>query len=88
MYAELLELAADDPWSLSRDTPNDGLPSDLESGWVAVGPVPVGKRCLAVTHQSSGIAGNGMLLPTGVTLCYFYQVTFIQYQTPPCDLVF
>jgi snurportin-1 len=62
MYAELLEMVADDPWSSSMDTPNDGLPSDLENGWVAVGPVPVGKRCLAVTHQSSGIAGNGTLL--------------------------
>jgi len=58
MYAELLELAADDPWSSSMHTPNDGLPSDLESAWVAVCPVPVGKRCLAVTHQSSGIPGN------------------------------
>ncbi|KAF8156653.1 hypothetical protein B0H34DRAFT_710095 [Crassisporium funariophilum] len=50
MYAELLEMSADDPWS-------DGLPTDLESGWVAVAPIPVGKRCLAVTHQSSGVAG-------------------------------
>lgn len=56
MYAELLEMASDDPWT----TGDDRLPSDLESGWVAVGPVPVGKRCLAVTHQSSGIAGVGM----------------------------
>lgn len=54
MYAELLEMSGDDPWS---DV--DGLPEDLETGWVAVGPVPVGKRCLAVTHQSSGIAGAG-----------------------------
>ncbi|KAF9459115.1 hypothetical protein BDZ94DRAFT_1200025 [Collybia nuda] len=56
MYAELLEMAPDDPWSTIGSN-NDGLPNDLESGWVAVGPVPVGKRCLAVTHQSSGIAG-------------------------------
>jgi snurportin-1 len=61
MYAELLEMVADAPWS--ADNLNDGLPSDLESGWVAVGPVPVGKRCLAVTHQPSGIAGNGSSLP-------------------------
>lgn len=54
MYAELLEMSEDDPWS---DV--DGLPDNLETGWVAVGPVPVGKRCLAVTHQSSGIAGVG-----------------------------
>lgn len=52
MYAELLEMSEDNPWS---DV--DGLPENLETAWVAVGPVPVGKRCLAVTHQSSGIAG-------------------------------
>lgn len=57
MYAELLEMH-DPPSSLSWGP--DGLPEDLESGWVAVGPVPVGKRCLAVTHQSSGLGGVGM----------------------------
>ena len=64
MYAELLEMAADAPWSESPGDAevNDGLPNDLESKWVAVGPVPVGKRCLAVTHQSSGISGVGTLL--------------------------
>lgn len=63
MYAELLEMATDNPWSeLSGDDKGHGLPSNLESGWVAVSPVPAGKRCLAVTHQSSGIAGAGMLL--------------------------
>jgi snurportin-1 len=50
MYAELLEMSVDESW-------NAGLPEDLETGWVAVGPVPAGKRCLAVTHQSSGING-------------------------------
>lgn len=61
MYAELLEMTADDPWvENTDDIKNDGLPSNLETGWVAVGPVPVGKRCLAVTHQSSGIAGVGV----------------------------
>lgn len=74
MYAELLELPGDDPWSSSVDAPNDGLPCDLESGWVAVGPVPVGKRCLAVTHQSSGIVGNSMLLPA--TLCSSFELHF------------
>ena len=61
MYAELLEMAADAPWSESPSNAevNDGLPNDLESKWVAVGPVPVGKRCLAVTHQSAGISGLG-----------------------------
>lgn len=68
MYAELLEMTSEDPWS-TIDSNNDGLPSDLESGWVAVGPVPVGKRCLAVTHQSSGIAGAGMSLHKAFPLC-------------------
>jgi len=54
MYAELLEMYEDSTWS---DV--DGLPEDLERGWVAVGPVPVGKRCLLVTHQSSGTTGIG-----------------------------
>lgn len=57
MYAELLEMQeppSSSPWD------RDGLPEDLESGWVAVAPVPVGKRCLAVTHQSSGLGGVGM----------------------------
>lgn len=61
MYAELLEMSADDPWP-SGESANDGLPQDLESGWLAVAPVPVGKRCLAVTHQSSGVAGLGEIL--------------------------
>lgn len=37
----------------------DGLPDDIEN-FVAVGPVPKGKRCLAVTHQSSGLSGVGL----------------------------
>lgn len=57
MYAELLEMSPEDPWSSTTDDLNDSLPHDLETGWVAVAPVPVGKRCLAVTHQSSGVAG-------------------------------
>ena len=59
MYAELLEMSPEDPWSSTTDDLNDSLPHDLETGWVAVAPVPVGKRCLAVTHQSSGVAGVG-----------------------------
>ena len=56
MYAELLEMVTNDPsWSEE----NDGLPKDLETGWVAVAPVPVGKRCLVVTHQASGVNGTG-----------------------------
>lgn len=38
----------------------DGIPDDIETGWVAVTPVPAGKRCLAITHAASGIAGIGM----------------------------
>ncbi|KAF8189377.1 hypothetical protein BJ912DRAFT_967389 [Pholiota molesta] len=68
MYAELLEMNADDVWSGAGDmgydehghveqAVHDGLPRDLESGWVAVAPVPKGKRCLVVTQQSAGVAG-------------------------------
>lgn len=52
MYAELLEMSNEDAW-----TTNDGLPHDLLTGWVAVAPVPVGKRCLAICYQSSGATG-------------------------------
>lgn len=38
---------------------SDGIPDDIETGWVAVTPVPIGKRCLAITHAASGIAGIG-----------------------------
>ncbi|KAK0206260.1 hypothetical protein DFS33DRAFT_1313526 [Desarmillaria ectypa] len=56
MYAELLEMNSEDPW-----TGTDGLPDDLETGWVAVAPVPVGKRCLAISLNSNGTAPNTML---------------------------
>ncbi|KAK7683091.1 hypothetical protein QCA50_013764 [Cerrena zonata] len=52
MYAELLEMS--DESDLFHE---DGIPSDLESGWVAVAPVPSGKRCMVITHAASGIAG-------------------------------
>lgn len=61
MYAELLEMTEDEPWSGSTAGAHDGLPKDLESGWVAVAPVPVGKRCIAITYQTSGPAGAGPL---------------------------
>lgn len=54
MYAELLEMQETDLWPGGED----GLPSDLESGWVALAPVPVGKRCLAISHQGGGIIGT------------------------------
>lgn len=56
MYAELLEMNSEDPW-----TATDGLPDDLETGWVAVAPVPVGKRCLAISLNNNGTAPNTML---------------------------
>ncbi|KAJ7138456.1 hypothetical protein C8R43DRAFT_893270 [Mycena crocata] len=56
MYAELLEMNEDDPWTASESNA-DGLPEDLETGWVAMAPVPIGKRCLAVTDQSLGVPG-------------------------------
>ncbi|KAH9918652.1 uncharacterized protein B0H18DRAFT_1122909 [Fomitopsis serialis] len=54
MYAELLEMSEDyDAYNVV----SDGIPQDIAAGWVAVTPVPVGKRCLAVTHQTSGLPG-------------------------------
>ncbi|GJE86729.1 hypothetical protein PsYK624_028100 [Phanerochaete sordida] len=58
MYAELLEMAEDTQmgdWGTGERA--DGIPQDLETGWVAVAPVPAGKRCLAVTHAPAGVAG-------------------------------
>lgn len=59
MYAELLEMKEEPSvWADGESEPDDGLPSDMEQGWVAVAPVPIGKRCLAVTHQSAaGVIG-------------------------------
>ena len=53
MYAELLEM------NESLGSLVDGIPDDIETAFVSVAPVPIGKRCLAVTHQTSGIAGVG-----------------------------
>jgi snurportin-1 len=58
MYAELLEMQETDLWAGGED----GLPGDLESGWVALAPVPVGKRCLAISHQGGGTIGAGASL--------------------------
>jgi snurportin-1 len=70
MYAELLEMSEDNPWSNV-----DGLPENLETAWVAVGPVPVGKRCLAVTQQSSGIAGVGKYNSSTIFYAQSYRVS-------------
>lgn len=59
MYAELLEMNEEAHlWDNHSGDVIDGLPRDLEAAWVAVAPVPTGKRCLAVTHQSAGIVGT------------------------------
>ncbi|KAG1735592.1 uncharacterized protein EDB91DRAFT_1144148 [Suillus paluster] len=58
MYAELLEMNEEAHlWDNQSGDVIDGLPRDLEAGWVAVAPVPAGKRCLAITHQSAGVVG-------------------------------
>lgn len=63
MYAELLEMREDSLWTESFEIGSapihDGLPDDLETAWVGVAPVPVGKRCLAVTMQGAGLSGVG-----------------------------
>ncbi|KDQ06332.1 hypothetical protein BOTBODRAFT_39672 [Botryobasidium botryosum FD-172 SS1] len=63
MYAELLEfLAPPDAMAMhgdgGGDTIADGLPEDLDSGWVALAPVPLGKRCLAVSYGSDHTANT------------------------------
>jgi len=60
MYAEILELS-------SSSSGSDGIPSDLETGWIAL-PVPKGKRCLAVTYQGLGGAGEAV---SGAFKSYF-----------------
>jgi len=36
MYAELLEMSEDDPWAVAESShAGDGLPEDLETGWIA-----------------------------------------------------
>ncbi|KAI9570545.1 hypothetical protein HD554DRAFT_2082852 [Boletus coccyginus] len=59
MYAELLEMKEEPSlWNDHSNDVDDGLPSDIERSWVALAPVPTGKRCLAITHQStSGVIG-------------------------------
>jgi len=47
----------DDPL-YDASTGDDGLPPDLDTAWVALGPVPRGKRCLAVANQSPNVSGT------------------------------
>ena len=66
MYAELLELNPGAALNPQIDI-EDGLPDDLDTGaWTAISGVPVGKRCLAVTYASSGVAGTGTNIPNGL----------------------
>jgi hypothetical protein len=37
----------------------DGLPADLCEEWMLLGPVPKGKRCMAVTFPTSRISRRG-----------------------------
>lgn len=70
MYAELLEMTEEvEVTNMDRD----GIPEDIETGWVAVAPVPVWKRCLAVTHQASGMAGVGKHSKRGSDLWRTYD---------------
>ncbi|QRV82108.1 hypothetical protein RhiJN_10123 [Ceratobasidium sp. AG-Ba] len=59
MYAELLEMRdTGDTWASDGD---DGLPKDLEREWVALAPVPKGKRCIAVSFAPGpGEATNAL----------------------------
>jgi len=60
MYAELLEMKDGGLWNgVMEEGAQGGLPEDLQTGWVAVAPIPVGKRCLAISHQGSGTIGVG-----------------------------
>ncbi|KAF8582568.1 hypothetical protein K439DRAFT_1653773 [Ramaria rubella] len=61
MYAELLEMKDDQMLVVDGNgghVGSDGLPIDLDTNWVALAPVPQGKRCLAVSNQSSNIPGT------------------------------
>lgn len=65
MYAELLEMREDtlytNSWDNIGQAPlHDGIPDDLETAWVGLGPLPVGKRCLAVTMQGTSINWKGL----------------------------
>jgi snurportin-1 len=57
MYAELLELGGD-----SDKLRTNALPPDLQVKWIALSPVPKGKRCLAVAHMSHGNPGSGQII--------------------------
>lgn len=37
----------------------EGLPADFKDGWLVLGPVPKGKRCMAVTFPPSRVGKKG-----------------------------
>lgn len=41
------------------DLDNEGLPADLAGEWLALGPVPKGKRCMAVTFTKTRRSKSG-----------------------------
>jgi snurportin-1 len=56
MFAELLELVYD-----SFGTEQDVLPQDLATNWIAMSPVPKGKRCILVAAKYSNDLAQGAL---------------------------
>jgi snurportin-1 len=68
MYAELLEMHEESQWSvdgvdgMSIEKRTNGLPDNLETRWVALAPIPMGKRCLAVTQTQH--SGQSPITPT------------------------
>jgi len=89
MYAELLELNPGSALNPQVDV-EGGLPDDLDTGaWIAVSGVPVGKRCLAVTYTSSGIAGTGakFLIPRPSAWCTGLIFECLLISTLPCSML-
>lgn len=41
------------------DLDNEGLPPDLAGEWLALGPIPKGKRCMAVTFTGTRKSKTG-----------------------------
>ena len=38
---------------------NEGLPPDLSEEWLAIGPIPPGKRCMAITFNTVRMSRKG-----------------------------
>ncbi|KZO98528.1 hypothetical protein CALVIDRAFT_535171, partial [Calocera viscosa TUFC12733] len=54
----------------------------LMNGWIAVGPVPIGKRCMAVTYALDN--GAGMLLEMNRRTSPDRLVQLSRRSTPDC----